>query len=88
VEQHDNIVELIDEKGETVEFEYLMSLDYEDEEYILLRPLNNDDESEFDEVVILKVEQDENGDDVYVSIEDEEKANELLDVFNQIIDEI
>lgn len=88
MEQHDNIVELIDEKGETVEFEYLMSLDYEDEEYILLRPLNNDDESEFDEVVILKVEQDENGDDVYVSIEDEEKANELLDVFNQIIDEI
>ncbi len=88
MEQNDNIVELIDEQGESVEFEYLMNLDYADKEYILLRPLDSNDESEYDEVVILKVEQDENGDDVYISIEDEDEANELLDVFNQIINQL
>jgi len=86
VEQYDNIVELVDEQGESIQFEYLMNLDYGGREYILLRPLEQEDGQE-DEVVILRVEEDENGDDVYTSIEDEKEANEILEAFNVIIDE-
>jgi len=86
VEQFNNIVELIDEQGKSIEFEYLMNLDYGGREYILLRPLDQDDGQE-DEVVILRVEQDENGEDVYTSIEDEDEANEILEAFNEIINE-
>lgn len=88
MEQYNNIVELIDEQGESVEFEYLMNLDYGGREYILLRPIDQvDQDDEEDEVVILRVEQDENGDDVYTSIEDEKEANEILAAFNEIINE-
>lgn len=86
MEQYDNIVELVDEQGESIQFEYLMNLDYGGREYILLRPLEQEDGQE-DEVVILRVEEDENGDDVYTSIEDEKEANEILEAFNEIIDE-
>lgn len=86
MEQYDNIVELVDEQGESIQFEYLMNLDYGGREYILLRPLEQEDGQE-DEVVILRVEEDENGDDVYTSIEDEKEANEILEAFNVIIDE-
>lgn len=89
MEEQNNIVELIDEDGKTLSFEYLMTLDYGENEYVILVPLepfdDNDDELTGDEVVILKVEQDENGDDIYVSIEDEAELDEVFDAFSEII---
>ena len=66
-----------------------MTLDYGENEYVILVPMAPYDDSEDDltgdEVVILKVEQDENGDDVYISIEDEKELDEVFDAFSEII---
>ncbi|HOB19506.1 MAG TPA: DUF1292 domain-containing protein [Candidatus Atribacteria bacterium] len=84
-------VELLDENNNPVTFRYVMSLtlDNRESEYIVLSTLENEkqDDTE-DELVILRVEQDENGDDVYVSIEDEEELNEVFEAVTELYDEL
>ena len=85
--EEDDLVELVDENGETTVFEHLATLEYEGESYLALC----DPESEEDnlEVFILKIEQDENGEDVYNVPDDEvadavfEKLVEMTEDFDQ-----
>ena len=89
MEEQNNIVELVDEDGKKLSFEYLMTLDYGENEYVILAPIepydDNAEELTGDEVVILRVEQDENQDDIYVSIEDENEMDEVFNAFSEII---
>jgi hypothetical protein len=86
-EELNNIVELIDENNELITFEYLMSLDYDGKEYIALMPLNQDTDSVEDEIVILRVEQDEEGNDYYAAIEDDEELEDVFDAVNQVYEQ-
>ena len=86
-EEMTNIVELIDENDELIAFEYLMSLDYDGKEYIALIPINEDSESKEDEIVILRVEQDEEGNDRYTAIEDEEELEDVFDAVSQVYEQ-
>ena len=70
-EEEDDLVELVDENGETTVFEHLATLEYEGESYLALC----DPESE--EVFILKIEQDEDGNDVY-NVPDDDVADAVF----------
>lgn len=78
-------VVLSDEDGEEVEFEYIGSVDYQGDEYIVLLPAGDDDEEA--EVMILKVEEvpgsGEDGEDEeqYVSVESEDVLNAVFELF-------
>ncbi len=88
MEMESNIIELIDENNEVVQFEHLLTLDFDDREYIVLLPIEEDEiDSDESEVVILRVEQDDEGNDIYVSIEDEEELEEVFRAFLQVIDQ-
>ncbi len=78
-EERDDLVVLIDENGEEVEFEYLDTIELNEKEYVILMPANAEDEQET-EVVILKIEHGEEGDS-FVSIEDEDELNEVFEEF-------
>lgn len=79
-EDLDNIITLNDEDGNEVKFEFLDLIEYNDEEYVILLPVEETDEAE--EVVILKVEQTENEDEEsYVGIEDDEELNAVFQIF-------
>ena len=83
----DNIIILNDEEGKEVKFEFLDLIDYNQEEYVILLPVEEDEEG--DQVVILKVEQTENEDEEsYVGVEDEEELNAVFEIFkNKFKDE-
>ena len=66
-----NIVELTDEDGETTEFEYLTTIEYEDNRYVILLAPQEEENEEEGEVVILRIQPDENGEDTYVSCDNE-----------------
>jgi uncharacterized protein YrzB (UPF0473 family) len=84
-DQLPNIIELIDENNETVAFEHIMTLDYDGREYVVLAPAGEGtDSAEEDEIVILRVEQDENGDDFYSSIDDEDELEEVFSAVTEI----
>ncbi len=78
----DNILLLSDEDGNDVQFEFLDLIDYDEEEYVVLLPVEEDSEDEIGEVVILKVEQTESEDEEsYVGVEDEEILNKVFEIF-------
>ena len=68
-DEDNDLVELIDENGKHTVFEHLATLEYEGESYLAL--CDPDAEEDDLEVFILKIEQDENGDDVYNVPEDD-----------------
>ena len=81
LEGMDNIIVLNDENGNEVKFEFLDVIEYENEEYVVLLPVEEDEENP-DEVVILKIEDSENEEEEsYVSVEDENVLNKVFEIF-------
>ena len=68
---------LTDEEGNESEFELLGELTLDDNTYLALIPLDGEE----DEYVILKVEVDENGDELLVTIDDDEEFDRVADTF-------
>ena len=82
-EELDNIIILNDEEGKEVKFEFLDLIELDDEEYVVLLPVEEDEDAE-GEVVILKVEDTENEDEEsYVSVEDEDTLNKVFEIFKE-----
>lgn len=82
-EREEGIVVLIDENGEEVEFEHLDTIEMNGSEYVILMPLEGEeaDESDTDEVIILKIDHSENGEDSFVTVEDEDELNAVFEEF-------
>ena len=85
-EELDNIVTLKDEEGNDVKFEFLDVIEYEGEQYVVLLPAEEAEDSEPDEVVILQIEsesEDEDGEETYVSVDDENILNAVFEIFKE-----
>ncbi len=80
-EEVDNIVILNDEEGNEVQFEFLDLIEYNEEEYVILLPVEDEISEEPGEVVILKVESTSEDEESYVSVEDEEVLNNVFEIF-------
>ena len=85
----ENIIELIDDAtGESVSFEHLATIEYGGAYYIALMEITEEeDESEECEVIIMKIDQDENGTECYVQVEDEDEQQAVFDKFIELMDE-
>ena len=83
-EELDNIIVLNDENGEEVPFEFLDLIELDGEEYVVLLPVEEDDEEAEGEVVILKVEDTESEEEEsYVSVDDEDILNKVFEIFKE-----
>ena len=84
-EELDNIMILNDEDGNEVQFEFLDSVELEDEEYVVLLPVTDEGEEDEGEVVILKLEDtdDDSEGESYVGVEDEEILNKVKAIFKE-----
>lgn len=80
-----DLITLTDEDGVETEFELLDSVEYEDRRFVALIPAEISLSGEED-LYIFEV-LDENGEDVLVTLEDEELYNELYDIFSERLDE-
>ena len=81
----DDIIELIDENGEHTLYEHLATLEYEGDTYLALCDPEADEEDL--EVFILKIDQDENGEDVY-NVPDDDVADAVFQKLLEMTDEI
>ena len=81
----DNIIALTDENGKESNFELLDLIELDNEEYVVLLPVEDEESEEPGEVVILKVEdsEDDSDDDSesYVSVDDEEILTKVFEIF-------
>ena len=81
----DNVITLKDEEGNDVDFEFLDVVEYEGNDYVVLLPLEADDE-EAEEVIILKEDKDfptADDESSYVSVEDETVLNTVFQIFKE-----
>ena len=88
MEENNNLVQLQDENGKDVNFEHLMTVEYEGSYYVVLEATEDTDDCKEGEAIILKIIRDEeSGDDVYATIEDEEEFNAVFDKVMAIMEE-
>ncbi len=85
MEERDDVIVLIDENGEEVEFEHLDTIEMNGNEYVVLVLIPGDDEDisdeDSEEVLILKIEHGENDEDSFVSVDDEDELNLVFEEF-------
>ena len=87
-EEEDDIIELTDDEGNTVRFNYLTTIDYEGELYVLVTEDDGNDDSEEADVVILKIEKDEETqEDIYVTVDDEAIGDAVFSKFMDMLND-
>lgn len=78
------IVTLVDEEGNEHDFAFVDSIEVDGQQYAILSPMEEDEES--DEAIILKIGQDENGDDILYDIDDDEEWEKVADAWQEMIE--
>ena len=80
-EEYTNVITLTDSDGSDVDFEVLDIIPYNDHEYAVLLPV--DDESDSPEAVILELleAEEDNEEDMLQGVEDEEILNAVFNLF-------
>jgi len=73
-----DVVVLTDDEGNDVEFEWLDTVEYNGNQYIVVIP--TDEEAE--DVVILRMERNDE-EETFVGLENETEVNEVFDVFKE-----
>ena len=73
------IIELTDDEGVTTEFEYLDTISFEGEEYVVL--IENIEEA--DGVIILKIVSVDDETETYEGVEDEETVQKVYEIFRE-----
>ena len=83
--EQENIVELYDDEGNNLKFEHIMTLALKGNSYICLAPAEEMEDIAEDEMVIMRIEQDEEtGEDVYATIEEDDELNEVFEEYLRI----
>ena len=84
-EELDTIIELNDEDGNVVRFEFLDLVELDGEEYVVLLPVASEGEEEEGEVVILKLEStdEDAGEESYIGVDDEQILNKVFQIFKE-----
>ncbi|MDL2235100.1 DUF1292 domain-containing protein [Christensenellaceae bacterium OttesenSCG-928-L17] len=80
-------VVLLDESGNEVRFDHLMTFFHEGEKYLALLPIDPVENVEEDEVVLLHIVTKED-EDVYETIESEVLLEEVFETFTELFEEI
>ena len=78
-EEEMNILTLTDENGNDIDFEYLDVIEYQDVEYLILMPV--DEES--NEIVILQIEPVDEETENYLAVENEDILSAVYAIFKE-----
>ncbi len=76
----DEVVQLVTEDGETLDFFFVASIEYKGEWFAFFQPAEPMADIEDDEIVIFKIAE-ENGEDIFEPIEDEKLLDEVYDEY-------
>ena len=84
MEMEDNfLVDLFDDDGNKQTFEHLDTVQVNDTDYVICIPYKEEEDDEVDEVVILKIDGEENGESILVTEEDLEVLDKAYELFKE-----
>lgn len=90
-EYNPDIVSVVDEDGVEHIFEELDRIETDDARYVALLPVYDEAEDVLDddgEIIILKVEEEENGDTYLCPVEDAKEFDEIEKIFEERLSEL
>ena len=79
--EQENIVELFDENDNPIRFEHIYTVQYKGEEYVLLAPVDPVEDLAEDELLILQITTDDEGQEVYMSVEDDDLVEKVFNIY-------
>lgn len=83
-EENEYLIDLFDDDGNKQTFEHLDTVQVDGSDYVICIPyVEEADEDEVSEVIILKMEYDENGDYILVPEEDNDILDAAYDIFRE-----
>ena len=59
---------------------------YGGEDYVLLAPVDPTEDMEDDEVLVLKIDNDENGEEIYVSVEEDGVVEKVFEKYLELVE--
>ena len=74
-------ITIVDDDGQEFELEVLDSMDYNGESYMAFLPANMDESDPDYGLIILRAVLDENGEEIFESIDDEEQLQDVYEHF-------
>ncbi|HHU69128.1 MAG TPA: DUF1292 domain-containing protein [Thermoanaerobacterales bacterium] len=80
--ENDNTIVLHDEEGQEWKFDVIDIITVDNKDYALLMPLNGFEE---DEVYVFRIEEDENGDQVLIDLDDEEELAMVEEAWEELV---
>ena len=85
-EYGNNFVVLTDENGKEVELEHLDTVEYNGQTYMAFIPAEMELDDAY-ELLIMKVELEENGEEALVTLDDEDEEAEMFQIFSERLEE-
>lgn len=82
MKDRENIITLMDEEENEVEFEVIATLDVEEQDYAILLPLNEEEEDAY----IFRIDMEEN-EEVLVPVENDEEFKMVKDAYESIMED-
>ena len=81
-----DFITIVDDDGQEFELEVLDSMDYNGESYVAFLPANMDENDPDYGIIILRSVLDENGDELFESIDDDDKLQQVYEMFMTIFE--
>ncbi len=85
-EYGNDFITLVDDEGKEIELEHLDTVEYNDETYMAFLPANMSLDDAY-ELVILKVEVQPDGEEMLVTLDDEDEEDEMFQIFSERLEE-
>lgn len=80
-----DFITIVDDEGQEFELEVLDSLDYKGKSYVAFLPADmNEDDPDYG-MIILRSNMDENGEELFDTIDDDDELQEVYDSFMKIL---
>lgn len=80
-----DFITIVDDDGQEFELEVLDSMDYNGESYVAFLPANMDESDPDYGIIILRSVLDENGDELFESIDDEDELEDVYEKFMTLL---
>ena len=85
-EYGNNFVVLTDENGKEIELEHLDTVEYNGQTYMAFIPAEMELDDAY-ELLIMKVELEDNGEEALVTLDDEDEEAEMFQIFSERLEE-
>ena len=85
-EYGNDFVTIIDDEGNEFELELLDTIDYHGESFAAFLPTDMDEDDPDYGLIILSVVNDENGDELFESIDDDDKLQQVYEMFMTVFE--